>query len=559
MSNNNTVHPEQWARGTFFQKKTYKDTSLLTFEEARRHLPEPIFDSRPDYIECYWRTWEIAYKNALVPTPESGFVSNFVDAAFSDNIYLWDSAFITMFCNLAHPYIPGIRSLDNFYCKQLDDGEISRQYVRSTGKDFYKWVNAERKPLHSFFHNHYKHRGLAQINELDYEAMLKPDLGRTVEHPPYMRLDALNHPIAAWAELESFKHTGDRARLELVWEPLVRYYDALCYHLRNHYGLFVTDWASMDNSPRNKYLGSGVDISCEMVLFARNLIEIASILMKKKADEGAGNKASELAARLAGLYEDAQKLTDTINLLMWDPDTGFYYDVTTEGRRAPVKTIAAYWALISGVADERQAAKLAEWLNDPNTFNRKHRVPVCAADEPGYDPQGGYWKGSVWAPTNTMVIRGLEKYGYRDLAREIALNHLDNVVKVYQDTGTIWENYPPDSIDSGNADKRDFVGWSGIAPTLYLLEHAVGLSGDADKHELTWRLRPGMGTVGCNRYWFAGATADLKATEQADGSYLLTVSSDAPLKLNVVYEGKETKTEVSGTTQIRIPSLQEFV
>ncbi|MFC5452806.1 MGH1-like glycoside hydrolase domain-containing protein [Paenibacillus aestuarii] len=551
---NNQVQQEQQRRGLFFNKKTYADTSLLTFEEARSLLPEPIFESRQDYIDCYWRTWEIAYRNTHVPTPQSGFVSNFTDAAFSNNIFLWDTAFITMFCNLAHPYIPGIRSLDNFYCKQMDDGEISRQYFRETGEDFPKWVNVERKPLHSFFHNHYKHRGLAEINDLEFEVMYKPDLGRTVENPPYYRLDTLNHPIAAWAELESFKHTGDLNRLELIWEPLVRYYDALRYHLYNQYGLFVTDWASMDNSPRNKYLGSGLDISCEMVLFARNLIEIGGYLVAKYMEVGATEEAKQLTATIERLDQDTKLFADAINILMWDPQTGFYYDLKNDGQRAPVKTIAAYWALIAGIADEEQAVKLTEWLNDPNTFNRAHRVPVCAADEPGYDPRGGYWRGSVWAPTNTMVIRGLEKYGYNELAKEIALNHLDNVVKVFQDTGTIWENYPPDSIDSGNADKKDFVGWSGIASTLYLLEHAIGLKGNAIHNELTWRLEPGKGSVGCRRYWFAGKTVDLVATEQEDGSYLIAVSSDAPFKLKVQFGAKETMTEISDSAQIRISS-----
>ncbi|XID90265.1 trehalase family glycosidase [Paenibacillaceae bacterium WGS1546] len=543
MPADNKLEPERWTRGKFFHKKTYADVPLLKFEEARDRLPSPIYDRRPDYIESYWWTWEVAYRNTHVPTPESGFVSNFIDAAFNDQIFLWDTAFITMYGNLAHPYIPGIRSLDNFYCKQLDDGEIAREYVRNTGEEFYKWVNAERKPLHSFFHNHYKHRGLSQVNDLDYEAMYKPDLGRTVDRPPYLRLDNLNHPVLAWAELESFRHTGDRARLQAVWEPLVRYYEALRYHLYNQYGLFVTDWASMDNSPRNKYLGSGVDISCEMVMFARNLIEIASLLNDKDLDE-----------QVSALHSDAETFAEAINSRMWDPDTEFYYDVTNDGRRAPVKTIAAYWALLSGVADKRQAAKLADWLNDPHTFNRKHRVPVCSADEPGYDPQGGYWRGSVWAPTNTMVIRGLEKYGYRDLAREIALNHLDNVVQIFRDTGTIWENYPADSIDSGNADKKDFIGWSGIASTLYLLEHAIGLKGDAANKELTWRLPSGAGTIGCDRYWFAGATMDLKAVEQEDGAYLVTAKSDAPVMLNVIHGDKAYRTEIKEAVRMRIPS-----
>jgi glycogen debranching enzyme len=50
-------------------------------------------------------------------------------------------------------------------------------------------------------------------------------------------------------------------------------------------------------------------------------------------------------------------------------------------------------------------------LSNPQTFKRLHRVPTLAADQNGYDPAGGYWCGAVWAPTSTMVIRGLEQYG----------------------------------------------------------------------------------------------------------------------------------------------------
>ncbi len=65
--------------------------------------------------------------------PGSGFVSPFIDAAFNQNIFLWDTCFMTMFCNYAHPYVPGICSLDNFYAKQHADGEICREINRTTG------------------------------------------------------------------------------------------------------------------------------------------------------------------------------------------------------------------------------------------------------------------------------------------------------------------------------------------------------------------------------------------------------------------------------------------
>ncbi len=45
----------------------------------------------------------------------------------------------------------------------------------------------------------------------------------------------------------------------------------------------MTDRGSMDNATRNIYLksgGTGIDISSEMVLFARNPAEIAGILGK---------------------------------------------------------------------------------------------------------------------------------------------------------------------------------------------------------------------------------------------------------------------------------------
>jgi neutral trehalase len=43
---------------------------------------------------------------------------------------------------------------------------------------------------------------------------------------------------------------------------------------------------------------------------------------------------------------------------MWDPKRGFYFDLTLEGKRAPVKTIAAYWTLLAKVATPDQASAL---------------------------------------------------------------------------------------------------------------------------------------------------------------------------------------------------------
>ncbi len=67
----------------------------------------------------------------------------------------------------------------------------------------------------------------------------------------------------------------------MVLEPLYHYHEAMKYHLRHQNGLYITDWASMDNSPRNKHLGLAVDTSCEMAMFAGNLIDIMDVLVKR--------------------------------------------------------------------------------------------------------------------------------------------------------------------------------------------------------------------------------------------------------------------------------------
>lgn len=531
------VNASSAKQGIFFSREVYMPKPLPAFAETKDKLPSPIYDEDPDYVRCYWKAWELAFRNFHEPTKESGFVSQFIDAAFNQNIFLWDTCFMTMFCNYAHPYVPGICSLDNFYAKQHEDGEICREINRTTGRDFGPWVNKENKPLFSRW-GYAWDDGFKQVDVI-YKA-------RAVPTPnPKLTLDSLNHPIFAWAELESYRLTKDRHRLELVWEPLVRYYQALKKCLRQGNGLYITDSASMDNATRNTYLksgGTGIDISAEMVLFAGNLADIADILGKQ---------------RQAERYErDAEELAMLINRLMWDGRRKFYFDLTLDGKKAPVKSIAAFWTLLAEVASESQAAALAAELNNPQTFKTVHRVPTLAADEPGFNAEGGYWNGAVWAPTEMMVIRGLENYGYRDLAREIALNHLHNVVEVFRATGTIWENYAPQSTAAGKPSKGDFVGWTGIGPIALFLEYAIGIKADARTNTIAWDIRSSK-RVGIENFWFGGKTVSL-VCKQADsnGKRAVKASSDGAFGLVITFEDKTKTIEVPANQLVEVELQQ---
>jgi len=504
----------QSAQGMYFAKKQYVPQSLPKFDETKGKLPSPIYDENPLYVQMYWKTWELAFRNFHEPKPGSGFVSQFIDAAFNDNIFLWDTCFLTMFCNYGHSLVPGICSLDNFYAKQYEDGEICREINRTTGRDYVEWVNREQKDLFSRW-------GRFSVTYTGRE-IPKP--------PPHLTLDALNHPIFAWAELESVRVTGDRSRLKLVYEPLVRYYRALQKYIRQGNGLYMTDWASMDNSPRNTYIakgGTAVDTSSQMVLFADQLAEIADLL--DRTDEA------------TTLRKEAADLKRLINEKMWDSKRKFYFDLTVDGKQPSAKTIAAFWTHLAGVASPEQADALAAELCNPRSFGRRQRVPTTPADQAGYDSAGGYWRGAVWAPTNTMVIRGLERYGKRDLASEIALEHLRRVAEVFQETGTVWENYAPDVAKAGKPAKGDFVGWTGIVPIMYFLEYGIGLRADAPNNTLTWHLTATK-RCGCERFRFNGHTATLVAQPQTDrvGPFEVTVESDGAFRLRVE-RGKKSR------------------
>jgi len=510
--------------------------ALPQFEATRDALPSPVYDEEPELVRAYWKAWELAFRNFHIPAPGSGFPSRFIDAAFNQNIFLWDTAFMSMFCNVANGLVPGICSLDNFYAKQHADGEISREINRATGKDFAPWVNAERASLFS--------RWGFSTGEQPVSIRY---VGRDVPKiPPALTLDALDNPIPAWAELESVAYTGDTARLARVRGPLVRYYEALRTHLRQGNGLYVTDWASMDNSPRNPYLaggGTGVDISSQMVMFARDIARI---------DRMTGRPGWETWER------EADTLAAQINDLMWDPVRRFYFDLKSDGSRTGIMTIAAFWTLLAGVTDSARAAALASELRNPATFGRLHPVPSCSASEAGYIPWGGYWRGAVWPSTNTMVIRGLQRAGYGELAREIAMKHARAVARVCSYTGTIWENYAPDSIAPGMHEDRspvvrDMVGWSGIGPILYFLEFAVGLKPDAPSNTLTWDIHS-HGRSGCERYRFNGHILSLLAVPSAGKKGMdVAVTADGPFTLVISLGGhREVASIPSGTTRLVI-------
>jgi hypothetical protein len=162
-----------------------------------------------------------------------------------------------------------------------------------------------------------------------------------------------------------------------------------------------------------------------------------------------------------------------------------------------------------------------------------------------------------------MVLKGLEANGQDKLAHAIAMNHLENVVKVFEsddtrwegeaqfrqyfqldevkfdDKHTLWENYAADVIRPGSKSKPGYVGWTGIPPIAVLFEDVLGLTQDASSNHLTWHVRL-LEEHGIQRYPFGSSgVLDLKCNTRSFqfDQPLIEIHSNIPLTLEVIWEG----------------------
>ncbi len=521
--------PNAWVQDNRFVSKAPEQLDIPPYLQARDALPEPFWASHPAHIACYWRAWELAFGNLKQPSPENGFVANYCDTAFNGNLFMWDSAFVTGFGGYGRRAFNFQKTLDNFYRKQHPDGFICREISEADGQDLF----------HRF------------------------DPSSTGPN------------VLAWAEWNDFLKTGDRQRLEAVFPPLVAYHQWLrAYRTWPDGSYWSTGWGSgMDNLPR---VGSAdhidwghghmtwVDATFQAILSAKTLLRMGAVL--------------GLENRLADLREEVERLSAYANRFLWDEKTAFYYDRYANGELSTVKHIGAYWALLAGCVPENRLSAFLSHLENPAEFNRTHRIPALSADDPGYFGTGGYWCGGVWAPTNFMVLKGLDGAGCGDLAHRIGLNHNENVVRIFEsentpwlgadqfrqyfhlpdlrvdDRHTLWEDYAADAVEPGAHSKPGYVGWTGLPPVAVLFEDIFGIIPDAPSNRLTWNVRL-LEEHGVRRYPFGTAgRLDLKCLprkSQLDRPQL-ELHADVPFTLELIWEGGRDIIPIESKTRIPV-------
>ena len=118
-----------------------------------------------------------------------------------------------------------------------------------------------------------------------------------------------------------------------------------------------------------------------------------------------------------------------------------------EGASLRRKEIIGFLPMWAHVATKEQAAELVKELKNPKTFWRKYGVPTVAADDPGYTPfvdDCCHWNGPIWMLWDYMVMDGLEHYGYKRIADEVADKMLLAAETQLRKSHGFWESYSAD-------------------------------------------------------------------------------------------------------------------
>lgn len=463
----------------------------------KKELPIPVFDEKPEYLDFYFRAWELArdHVKEIPGMPQTPYM----DEAFMEtDIWIWDTCFMMFFCKYAANVFPGIETLNNFY-KPLHDGTPLPKIIARNMPD---WAGV-------------KDGELAQVR------IHIPD----------------NPPLFAWAEYNYALMTGDKKHLE---ELLVE-----TQYLQKHFAFleslkepgYVTEYirspsclvkledgylweggrCGMDNTPRGKTGAKAeserpnhprmlwIDAISQQGLTAFCISKIAELLNR-----------DELAVFWLRKYEEIKA---KVNTIYWDDSDGMYYDVHNDTREfMKCLTPASFWPLVSGMPEAARVERMCSYLANPNKLGGRVPWVTLSRDDADFDADNGqYWRGALWLPAAYMGIKGLENYGRLDIANETARKILEHMYMTWKnyEPHTIWECYSPNFYKPAkHRDERvrpDFCGWSALGPISLFIENVIGIySANAFTNTVKWALPADVkGRLGITNYTFGDTVTDI--------------------------------------------------
>lgn len=255
-----------------------------------------------------------------------------------------------------------------------------------------------------------------------------------------------------------------------IWNKLISFL-RFWEETRGFHGL--ARWKSaLESGPDNNptivnlpnYAAESVDINCYLFKEYEAMAKIAQQL-------GKDSKEWEQKMNLLKIQ---------INSTFWDEEEGIYYDVNnfsdTDIDFIKVKSWTCFLPLWAEVASKKQAEILVKKHIMSSEFLSLNGLRTIPNDNPIYNTAKRWliyehsenrrrvisnWQGPVWILPNWLITIGLAKYGYKKEAEEIAKRVIKLLQKDLKETGTMHENYDPET--GKGLWSPDFGSWNLLA------------------------------------------------------------------------------------------------
>jgi alpha,alpha-trehalase len=171
-----------------------------------------------------------------------------------------------------------------------------------------------------------------------------------------------------------------------------------------------------------------LQLNCALVRYEQSLAWIAETL--------------HCQAEAEQWVKRAEQRRELIREYCWDNALGFYFEYDyVRALRLPYWSLTAYWTLWAGVATAQEAARLVGHLRRFDyPFGLTQTDVAYTSPHPEFTwLQWGY--PSAWAPSQMIVVDGLDRYGFSREAEHVAERYLGCLLGEYERTGKFWEKY----------------------------------------------------------------------------------------------------------------------
>ena len=301
-------------------------------------------------------------------------------------------------------------------------------------------------------------------------------------------VDRSQPPIGSFIVWLIYQRSSERSLLELAYPALLsnhdwwwrerdRNGDGLVEYGTSDVGsglyigtkLAAKDESSMDNSP----VHDEAELDTQLRTLNCHDVGLNSLLVLD------GEMLARIARQLGDqhtaerLFQNAQALQVRIRDNLWDSERNVFANRLWSGQFVRSLAPTSFYPLLAGAATPGQAQVLIDqYLLNPNKFGGEWWLPAVSRDDPAFN-DNVYWRGRIWPPLNFLVYYGLKRYGYDEIASQLADNGYRLFSKAWQQRQCPENFNAVSGIALDQPDTDSFYTWGALLPYLAVVDADV--------------------------------------------------------------------------------------